>query len=162
VEIQRRIISHDNPDGDINNSELELAASVAQHDILAQQFDVREATIHNSSDNIATVCWQRKGATSSNGPNARLLCLQSLHQRHYRYVPLFDYIAGAVNTMSTRTCPRGTILFPCSKSLVKDTETEACPPATTPSKLAQWKTASVQCDKRLPDWGGGPQERRAW
>jgi hypothetical protein len=56
AEIQRRLISHDNPDGDINNSELELAASVAQHDILAQQFDVREATIHNSSDSIATVC----------------------------------------------------------------------------------------------------------
>jgi hypothetical protein len=100
AEIQRRLISHDNPDGDINNSELELAASVAQHDILAQQFDVREATIHNSSDNIATVCWQRKGATSSNGSTARLLRLQSLHQRHYRYVPLFDYIAGAASTMA--------------------------------------------------------------
>jgi hypothetical protein len=100
AEIQRRLVSHDNPAGDINNSELELAVSVAQHDILAQQFDVREATIHNSSDNIATVWWQRKGVTSSNGPTIRIMCLQSLHQRHYRYVPLFDFIAGGATTMA--------------------------------------------------------------
>jgi hypothetical protein len=98
--IQERLVSFDNPAGDINNSELELAASVAHHDILAQQFDIREATIHNSSDNVATVWWQRKGSTSSSGPTARLLRLQSLHQRHYRYVPLFDYIVGEANAMA--------------------------------------------------------------
>jgi hypothetical protein len=92
--VQQRLVSYDNPQGDINNSELELAASVAHHDVLAQAFDVREATVHNSSDNLATVWWQRKGATSSSGPAARLLRLQALHQRHYRYIPLFDYIGG--------------------------------------------------------------------
>jgi hypothetical protein len=38
--IQKRLVTFDNPRGDINNSELELAASVTQHDILAQSFDV--------------------------------------------------------------------------------------------------------------------------
>jgi hypothetical protein len=89
-----------NPGGDINNSELELAASVAQHDILSQQFDVREADIHNSSDNVSNVWWQRKCATSSSGPTTGMLRLQSLHQRHYRHVPLFGYIVGEVNTMA--------------------------------------------------------------
>jgi hypothetical protein len=73
--VQKRLVSYDNPQGDINNSELELAASVAHHDVLAQSFDVREATVHNSSDNVATVWWQRKGATSSIGLTARLLRL---------------------------------------------------------------------------------------
>jgi hypothetical protein len=106
--IQYRLVTFDNPGGDINNSELEIAASVAQHDILAQSFDVREATIHNSSDNVATVWWQRKRATSSSGPTARLLHLQALHKRYYRYIPLFDYIAGEANAMvdtCSRLCP---------------------------------------------------------
>jgi hypothetical protein len=61
--IQMRLATFEKSQGDTTNSELELAASVAQHDILAQEFDVQEATIHNSSDNVATVWWQQKGAT---------------------------------------------------------------------------------------------------
>jgi hypothetical protein len=38
---QQRLVSYDNPQGDINSSELELAASVAQLDVLAQAFDFR-------------------------------------------------------------------------------------------------------------------------
>jgi hypothetical protein len=52
----------------ITNSDLKLAVSVAQHDVLAQQVDVREATIHNLTDNMVTMYWQRKGATSTTGP----------------------------------------------------------------------------------------------
>jgi hypothetical protein len=97
--IQQRLVSFDNPQGDINNSELDLAASVAQHDVLSQSFDFQEATIQNSSDNVTTVWWQLKGVTFSSGPTASLLRLQALHKCHYRYVPLFDYIAGESNVM---------------------------------------------------------------
>jgi hypothetical protein len=103
--IQARMVSFDNPSGDINNSELELAASITHHDILAEQFDIREATIHNSSDNVTMIWWQRKRATSSKGPTPCLICLQSLHQRHYHYVILFNYIAGETNAMAD-TCSR--------------------------------------------------------
>jgi hypothetical protein len=103
--IQERLVSFDNSAGNINNSKLELAVSVAQHDILAQQFDIRESTIHNSSENMATVRWQRKGPTSSSGPTARLLRLQALHQQHNHFVPLFDYIFGKANAM-TYACIR--------------------------------------------------------
>jgi hypothetical protein len=105
--IQTRLVMFKNPGRDINNSDLELAASATQHDILAQQFDVRESTIQNSSDNVATVWWQRNGATSYSGPTAGLLCLhfQSRHQRHYLYIPLFDYIAGEANAME-HACSR--------------------------------------------------------
>jgi hypothetical protein len=101
--IQERLVSFDNPAGDINNIELELAASVAQHNILAKKIDIRESTIHNSSGNVSTVWWQRKGSTSSSDPTTRLLRL--IHQHHCQYVPLFDYIAGEANAV-TYTCSR--------------------------------------------------------
>jgi hypothetical protein len=44
--------------------------------------------------------WQQKGANSTTGPASRLLCIQSLHQRHHRYVPSFDYISGEAHAMS--------------------------------------------------------------
>jgi hypothetical protein len=53
-DVQQRLISYDNPQGGINNSELELSASVAQPDVLAQAFNVREETVHNSSDNVSS------------------------------------------------------------------------------------------------------------
>jgi hypothetical protein len=98
--LQTRLVSYANPDGTITNSNLELAASVAHHKILVTQVDAREATIHTFSDNTATVCWQRKGAVSNSGPTTRLLRLQALHQRQYRYVPTYDYLPGPVNIMS--------------------------------------------------------------
>jgi hypothetical protein len=98
--IASRLVSSDNPTGNITNSDLELAGSVAQLDVLSQQYDVREKTAHNSSDNVATVWWQRKGAVSSTGPTSRLLRLQALHQHHFLYVPLHEYIPGGANTIS--------------------------------------------------------------
>jgi hypothetical protein len=70
LEVQCRLVSFDNPAGTITNSDLELAASVAQHDVLTSNVDAREATIHNFSDNTPTVFWQRKGAVSNSSPNA--------------------------------------------------------------------------------------------
>jgi hypothetical protein len=78
----------------------ELAASVAQHDVLTSNVDAREATIHNFSDNTPTIFWQRKGAVSNSGPNAQLLLLQALHQRKHRYVPAYDYLPGTANLMA--------------------------------------------------------------
>jgi hypothetical protein len=100
--LQYRLVSHDNPSGDVTNSEFELAASVAQMDVLAQHVDIREHIVHNLSDNSATVAWQRKGASSNVGPVAYLIRLQALHQRHHRYVPLHDFIPGTMNLMSDR------------------------------------------------------------
>jgi hypothetical protein len=76
ADITKRLMLYDNPAGTITNSELELAGGgVAQFDVLAQHFDIRERTVHNSSDNVTTVWWQRKGAVSSSGP--RLTCYAS-------------------------------------------------------------------------------------
>ena len=98
--ISARLVSFANPDGDITNSDLELAGSIAQHDVLAQFADVTERTIQNCYDNTAAVYWQRKGAATTTGPAAYLLRLQALHQRQHRYVPLHDYIPGPANVMA--------------------------------------------------------------
>jgi hypothetical protein len=98
--VQNCLVTYANPASTITNSELELSASIAQHDVLAREVDVREATILNLSDNTPTFYWQRKGAVSSAGPAARLLRIQALHQRQHRYVPTFDYLPGPANVMS--------------------------------------------------------------
>jgi hypothetical protein len=98
-----QLVSTDNPEGRINNSDLELAGSVGQHDILCQLADVADVTVHNCYDNTATVFWQRKGSATTVGPVAYLLRLQASHQRHYRYAPLHDYIPGGVNLMADVT-----------------------------------------------------------
>jgi hypothetical protein len=94
-----QLVTFANPGGTVTNSNLELAASIAQHDVLAQQVDVREATIHNLTDNTATIYWQRRGATSTTGQASRMLPIQSLHQQHHHYVHSFDYILGEANAM---------------------------------------------------------------
>jgi hypothetical protein len=92
AKVTRQLVSTANTMGKVSNSDLELAVSVAQHDILCQIADVQDVTIHNCYDNTATVCWQRKGSATTTGPAAYLLRLQALHQRHYGYAPLHDYI----------------------------------------------------------------------
>jgi hypothetical protein len=54
-DVQSHLVSYTNLAGTITNSDLELAASVAQHKVMVSQVDAREATIHNLSDNTATV-----------------------------------------------------------------------------------------------------------
>jgi hypothetical protein len=44
--------------------------------------------------------WHQKGVTLSIGLTVQLLRLQALHQRHYCYAPLFDYIIGESNALA--------------------------------------------------------------
>jgi hypothetical protein len=63
--IQATLVSWDKSTGTITNSDLELAATIAQQDVLVNTFDLRERTIHTGSDNIPAVYWQRKGSTTT-------------------------------------------------------------------------------------------------
>lgn len=103
--IRRQLVTFDNPDGTINNSDLELCGNIAHHDVIAQVGDIRERTIHTLSDNVASVFWLRKGSTTTTGPPAYLLRAQALHQRFHRYVPRHDYIPGEANAMADK-CSR--------------------------------------------------------
>jgi hypothetical protein len=94
VDIVKGLVSPHNPARTMTNIELELAGGVAQMNVLAQTFDVQEKTVHNLSDNVATVWWQRKGSVSSPGPTSHFIKIQALHQHHFSYVPLYNYILG--------------------------------------------------------------------
>jgi hypothetical protein len=98
--IQHQLITQDNRSGSITNSDLELAAQIAELDVLIQSHDCRESTISTFTDNICARAWQRKGSKTTLGPAAYLLRLQSLHQRFYRYHSTIDYLPGPLNSMA--------------------------------------------------------------
>jgi hypothetical protein len=99
-EVQAQLVSDQNRHGTITNSDLELAGTIAHQDILVQLLDCRERTIGVLNDNIPAVSWQRKGSTTTTGAAAYLLRLNSLHQRHFRYLSQADYIPGPANAMA--------------------------------------------------------------
>jgi hypothetical protein len=98
--IQSRLVTSDNLQDDVNNSDLELAGSLFQQEAAAQCYDVRERTTKDSTDNIATMYWTRKGSTTTEGPPSQLLRIAAIHQRHHRYVNLKDYLEGSRNRMA--------------------------------------------------------------
>lgn len=94
--------SSENPEGTINNSKLELAATITQHDVIAQLCLARCATIPTLHDNAETIFWQCKGSTSSNKPAAYLLQLQALHAHAYKHRTTHDFILGPSMPWLTR------------------------------------------------------------
>jgi hypothetical protein len=100
VDVQSKLVSTTNLTGTITNSDLELAATIMQHDAICQLYDVRERTIHTSTDNQATQAWQTRKSTTTNSTPAFLLRLQAIHQRYHRYFPLHSYLPGKLNAMA--------------------------------------------------------------
>jgi hypothetical protein len=98
--IQCSVVSSSNPAGSVTNSDLELAGTIAHHDVLVHHVDCRERTVHTLTDNTPALAWQSKGSTTTTGVPAYLLRLQALHQRHYRYLPRLAHIAGDANVMA--------------------------------------------------------------
>jgi hypothetical protein len=98
--IQQDLVGTANPTGTTTNSDLELAGTIAQHDVLVQHVDCRERTICTLTDNTPALAWQSKGSTTTRGPPAYLLRLQAIHQRHYRYLPRLAHIPGDANVMA--------------------------------------------------------------
>jgi hypothetical protein len=97
---QQSLVSFANPMGTISNSDLELAGTIAQHDVVVQALDAREKTVYTLSDNTPAAAWQSKGSTTTTGPAAYLLRLQALHQRQHRYVSRVSHIPGVANAMA--------------------------------------------------------------
>jgi hypothetical protein len=95
-----RLVSSDNPTGNITNSDLEQTGTVCHQDILSQQHDIREATICSMTDNTAALFREQRGSTSVDDPAAYLCRLSSFHQRCYRYRLRISYIPGPFNIMA--------------------------------------------------------------
>ena len=100
ADIQRRLVSADNPTGSITNSDLEHAGLLGQVDLMSTTHDVRYATLVNGSDNTPAVSRVRKGAVPSDGPAAYLCNWACQHQRAHRYHHTSFYIPGKANIMA--------------------------------------------------------------
>ena len=100
AEVAQQLVSTSNPDGSINNSELELAGTLAGNDVLAHEVDLTETTTATGTDNSAGLSWSTKGAVSTSTPAAYLLRLQSIHQRRYRYQQRNFFVPGDANRMA--------------------------------------------------------------
>lgn len=71
--IRKELVSFDNPEGTINNSQLELAGGIAQNDVLNQRVNCTGRTVVPMGDNTPATSWQHKGSASTVGPTAYLL-----------------------------------------------------------------------------------------
>ena len=100
AQVQKTLVSADNPKGSTTNSDLEYAALLAQLDLMASVTPVTYATIHNKCDNTPAVSRVRKGAVNAEGPAALLCDWACLHQRQHRYCHLASYLPGELNVMA--------------------------------------------------------------
>lgn len=100
--IQQALVTSQNRQGTLSISDLELAGTLAHKHALVQiaPLEVAERPIWLAGDNRASLAWARKGSATTSSARAYLLRLGALHQRHYRYVPQHDFIAGKANVMA--------------------------------------------------------------
>ena len=56
--IKKQLVTPDNPNGTITNSDLELAGGLLHLQALIQYCDVRERTILSKTDNLSALFWQ--------------------------------------------------------------------------------------------------------
>ena len=98
-----RLVTDANANGDISNSDLELAGGLLHLEALAQTFDIRERTVLSKTDNLNTLFWERKASSTTDKVPAHLLRLFGIHQRYHRYVPRHDYQSGSSNPVADAT-----------------------------------------------------------
>jgi hypothetical protein len=59
------LVSFNNPVGKVINLDLELAASIVQLNVAANQFNICKQTVASRLDNTPTIAWQSKGSTTT-------------------------------------------------------------------------------------------------
>ena len=98
-DIQQDLVSFKNPRGRITNSDLELAGTILQQDVLAEQVPIAGETTHNFCDNTPTVAWRTKGSATTTKVTASLLRYSALQRRRHRSKPMDEHISGDANRM---------------------------------------------------------------
>ena len=98
--IQAQIISESNPEGNITNIDLELSGTIAQEEFFSNSTSVPHLTTCYFTNNTPAIDWSGKGSTNTNGPDAYLLHISALHQRHYFHKPDTHFIPGSRNLIA--------------------------------------------------------------
>ena len=99
-EVQARLVSSSNLSGDVTNSDLEHAGILTQLAIMANNHNVRYATLCIGADNTPAVSRLNKGSTMTQGPGPQLCHFQSAHQCLHCYCAVTKYIPGLDNVMA--------------------------------------------------------------
>ena len=99
-EVVDRLVTPENPNGDITNSDLEMAAEVLGWLVLEAVVSTRWAHVGICSDNWATVSWQMRGASKRSRVANRLLRVLAVRLRKNRASPLVTrHMAGERNSL---------------------------------------------------------------
>jgi len=99
--VRKALVSTDNPTGTINNSELELAASIVHEAALLAAKPVNHPiTCLSGSDNTPTVAWLQRASLTSAGPAADLLRLRSRLRRAHRLNATVCSVPGVDNALA--------------------------------------------------------------
>ena len=97
-EVLARVVTWENPDGDITNSDLEMAAELLGFLVLEACVPLRWEHVGVCSDNSATVACQGRGASKRSAVTNRLLRALAIRQRVNRASPLVTrHLAGVRN-----------------------------------------------------------------
>ena len=99
-EVAARLVTEDNPTGDITNSDLEMVAEVLGWLVLEANVCTRFTHVGVCSDNSATVGWQTRGASKRSAAANRLLRILAIRLRKNRASPLITrHTAGKQNAL---------------------------------------------------------------
>ena len=100
IEFRDRLVTLENPEGDITNSDLEMAAEVLGLLVLEANVCLRWIHVECCSDNSATVAWQGRGASKRSRVANRLLRVMAIRLRKKRASPLVTrHLAGDRNQL---------------------------------------------------------------
>ena len=120
-EIRARLVTFNNPTGDITNSDLEMAAEVLGWLVLEAVVETRHTHVGVCSDNSATVAWQSRWASKRSRVANRLLRALAIRMRKNRASPLVTrHLAGIRNTLGD--IPSRSFGYKAEWHFVKDTD----------------------------------------
>ena len=94
------LVSSANPTGTINNSQLELLASIAHEAVLCHHPMPHPLTVLSGSDNTSTVSWLRRASVTTEGPLAPLLLLRARLRRANRLNASVVSVPGVDNVLA--------------------------------------------------------------
>ena len=100
ADITAHLVFWDNLEGQVANSDLDLAGNMLHHACMVNSFDILKRTTPSHTNNMVGLWCQRKGSATSTSPPAHLLRLQAIHQRFHRYVPRHEFLSGVYNSIS--------------------------------------------------------------
>ena len=98
--VSEALVSTANPTGTINNSQLELLATIAHEAVLCNRPTPHPLTVLSGSDNTSAVSWLRRASLTTEGPLSPLLLLRARLRRANRLNASVVSVPGVDNVLA--------------------------------------------------------------